>query len=456
MKDKREPDNKESDTSIGMNRTIKDELLSGEKKIAVWGAGFIGATTAMAFAGEGVKVLCYDINPKIAEEINRGHLGVANLEFWFGASMKDFTDRGLITAVNDWSEMSGGDIAAHFIAVPTEKDGEPWFEAVESVFETLKKCDSRVAVIESTLVPGQVEKMCLDDFTVCVAPRRDWFHSPDKNLRNLERVFAVSPKEKEAEIRDILSIVCDHLVPASTIKTAELVKCVENSLLHVPAVFAIQLAHAYPGIDVREVLDLASTHWRIPLYYPSFGTGGYCVPLSSKYVLYGAECPDALTIIHKTIETDSSEPLFVAGKAAGHACGGPVAIMGISYKGDLKVCQLSPAISIARRLIGDGTGVFVHDPFYTHDEARDLIHPDIEWFEPGKTLGGFKVIVLVTDHKVYKRFPLHYIQSSIDSGTLVMDNYGIWRKYKSFFDSMTEKEIIYNYVGCSGWSRSDK
>ena len=52
----------------------------------------------MAFASEGVKVICYDIDEKAVKGINLGKVAVTNLEFWYGASMGEFVEKGLVKA----------------------------------------------------------------------------------------------------------------------------------------------------------------------------------------------------------------------------------------------------------------------------------------------------------------------------------------------------------------------
>jgi nucleotide sugar dehydrogenase len=429
---------------------MKEDLLNGKKRIGVWGAGYIGGTTAMAFASEGVKVMCYDISKEAVAGIMRGQLAVANLEYWFGATMKEFVDKGLVEATNDWELMKDEDIVVHFIAVPTEKDGEPWDDAILDVIDKLKKINPPLVIIESTLTPGRLDTFDIGDLRIGVAPRRDWFHSPEQNLKNLHRVYAGMDKEISEEMYDVLSIVCDHLLCASSYKVAELVKSVENSLLHVPAVYATQLAHAYPDLDIGEVLNLASTHWRIPRYYPSMGTGGYCIPLSSKYVLYGADDPDRLSILKATLDSDKEEPYFVANIVAKRV-NGDVGVMGICYKGDLKVHMLSPALPIIRRLKEtDGINVYVNDPYYTEEELKGLV--GVECFDYMKDLGRFDALIVVTDHKVYKRMPRELLLSQLKEGVLIYDNYGIWKRHASSFN---ERGIRYYKIGDPGWTQGE-
>lgn len=415
---------------------IRDDLLSGRRCVAVWGAGFVGGTTAMAYAAEGVRVIAFDTNPEAVAEINRGVLRVANLEYWFGARMEEFVSRGLVRATGRWEDLRDEPVAAHFVAVPTEREGEPWDGAIIETIERLRSLPPALVIVESTLIPGRLERMDLGDLRIGVAPRRDWFHSPEKNLRNLPRVYAGRDAETTVEMREVLSIVCDHLLAAPGIREAELVKSVENALLHVPAVVAAQLARAYPGLDIGEVLRLASTHWRIPRYYPSFGTGGYCIPVSSRYVIEGAERPEALTILAAAVESDRREPDRVAEWLLGRWDGArpPVLLLGLAYKGDIKVHALSPAIRIGRRLLEAGVPLRAHDPYYTAAEVRGLLPGavPVEGIEGGR---GASAVVVSTDHKAFARLPARDLLASLAPGTLVLDNYGVWAKHAAAFNA---------------------
>ena len=42
-----------------------------------------------------------------------------------------------------------------------------------------------------------------------------------------------------------------------------------------------------------------------------FGTGGYCIPLSSKYVLENVKNPKKLTLLRETIKTDNKINLLI-------------------------------------------------------------------------------------------------------------------------------------------------
>ena len=145
-------------------------------------------------------------------------------------------------------------------------------------------------IIESTLMPNTFDNIVkktlkknnrkLNDFHFAVAPRRDWFEDQTKTLETLERVFGTTDPNSNKLIHNILSVVTKKVHIASSYQEAELVKSIENCYRHVEITLANELSLAYPNKNIREVLKLVGTKWNMNTYYPGFGTGGYCIPLS--------------------------------------------------------------------------------------------------------------------------------------------------------------------------------
>src|SRR3990170_3603836 len=243
------------------------------------------------------------------------------MEYWLRFDTRALVQSGAIRATADWREAIHSDYAVHFLGVHTEKDGKPYFSLLEDVFHKLACFRSveterpPLVIIESTLTPRTVDNIVIPlleregirvgrDLLVGCAPRRDWFISPEKNLETLPRIFGGTTPETTTLMAEVLGIVCRDLRRATDHRHAEAVKSMENAYRHMEITLANQLALAYPDLDVHEVLRLVGTKWNIGTYHPGFGTGGYCIPLSSQYVIDGAVHPEALTLLSATLETD--------------------------------------------------------------------------------------------------------------------------------------------------------
>jgi len=444
---------------------FRDELLNGEIRLGVWGCGYIGLTAAAYFANSGVSVLGHDVVPRVVESVNRGEVWIPNLDKWLGFPIEPLVESRTLQASADWKEMLAPDVRVHLIAIPTEKGSEPWYEPLLDVVGKIAKRKPTVekpdlVIVESTLTPGRCDQVVVKtlekqgwtvgkQFLVGVAPRRDWFISPDKDLKSLPRVFGGTTPETTRAMQEVLGIVCDNLVPASNHGTAEMVKSVENMYRHVGIVIAIELAKAYPDLNILEVCRLVGTKWNIPTYFPSVGTGGYCIPLSSKYVLQGSQHPEHLGILNDVIESDSDQPYLVADLISKRIGNRKAGILGLSYKGDLKVHILSPTLRLVDGLRRHGIDVTVHDPYYTKAEIQEIA--GTATFNYPRDLRNFDCIVIVPEHRMYSQTPKPVLFSNLRSGQLIIDNIGVWERFR---DSFKKNGIDYRRIGDAGWSRT--
>jgi len=439
---------------------LRKQLLEGKGKIAVWGTGYIGFSTMANFAAEGVSCVGTDVSEKIVSTINSGKTPVPNMEYWLGFDPKYLIDSGMMAATVDWKKVLAPEFVVHMIAIPTEKEDKPWDGALEDVIGKIAAYVGRsegkqLVIIESTLTPKKTDELAIpifkkngirvgEDVFLGVAPRRDWFISPEKNLRSLPRIVGGTTPETTKLMIEVLSIVCDKLVSAPDHRHAEIVKSVENAFRHMEITLANQLSLAYPTLNMIEVLKLVGTKWNVNVYHPSFGSGGYCIPLSSKYVLEGAERPEYLTLLKEAITTDTGLPSIVADRVAD---GGfkNVGILGLSYKGDLKVHVLSPALRISKRLMERGVRVKINDPYYTPDEIKKLT--GAETFAFPEDLSEFDCIVLVAGHRLYKAIPEVKLLGHLKNCKLILDNLEeTWRTF-----DWASAGIEYHISGDSKW-----
>lgn len=412
------------------------------------------------FAAEGAVCVGTDVSERVVSTINDGKTPVPNMEYWLGFDTKYLVDSGMMTATVDWKKVLAPEFSVHMVAIPTEKEDKPWDGALEDVItkiatHILRSGDPPLVIIESTLTPNKTDDLVIPifekngiavgkDVFLGVAPRRDWFISPEKNLKSLPRIVGGTTPETTKLMTDVLGIVCDTLIPAPDHRHAEIVKSVENAYRHMEITLANQLSLAYPSLDMTEVLRLVATKWNQGLFKPSFGSGGYCIPLSSKYVLEGAERPEYLTLLKDTVATDSELPALVADHVA-NAGFKNVAILGLSYKGDLKVHVLSPALRISKRLMERGVKVKINDPYYTQEEIKKLAGTETFAFPEG--LSEFDCVVIVAGHRLYKAIPELKLFTHLKRCKLVLDNLEeTWRTF-----NWTSLGIEYHIAGDSKW-----
>src|SRR5208337_4708498 len=112
-------------------------------------------------------------------------------------------------------------------------------------------------------------------------------------------------------------------------------------------------------------------------------------------------------------------PVLIADRVA-DAGFSKVGILGLSYKGDLKVHILSPTLRISKRLMELGINVKVNDPYFTEDEIRKLTGTNTFAFPAGLT--EFDCLLIVAGHRIYKAISESQLKNYLTKCRLIIDN----------------------------------
>lgn len=438
---------------------IKEALITGKKKLGIWGLGYIGFSSIAHFARQGVSCIGTDISQKRVNDVNTGKATIQNLDFWLGFDTVQLAENGRMRATTDWKELINPGVQVHLLTIPTEMNGKPYHDILINVIEKLagfKDVEMEhppLIIVESTLTPTVADQVVVPlfkqhglevgkDIFLGIAPRRDWFTSADKGLGTLPRVVGGTTPETTQMMADVLGIICQNILKAHDHKHAAIVKSIENAFRQLDIAFANQLTQAYPDMDMTSILQMVGTKWNVETYHPSFGTGGYCIPLAPQYVLEGAKHPEKLTLLQESLKTDFGQPSLVVESLCKRGVKRAV-VLGIAYTGDLKVHTLSPAITIAKMLKEKGVDVSVHDPYYTNEEIMSITGCVGTTFPEG--LQGNDAIIVAAPHMQYQYTNTQQILQQLQSPCLILDNMGTWNEMKF------PQHVSYYEAGSANW-----
>ncbi len=438
---------------------LKKELLTGKRGVGVWGLGYIGFSSIAYFARAGVTCIGTDVTQHRVDDVNHGKVTIPNFEYWLGFDVSGLAKEKRMSATSNYKDMIQPDVAVHLVTIPTEKDGKPYHDILKDVviklseYKNVKMDFPPLVIVESTLTPTVADNIVIPlfkknglevgkDILLGIAPRRDWFTSPDKSLKVLPRVVGGTTKETTQLMVDVLGIICDTVIQAPDHKHAAIVKSIENAYRQLEITFANQLSLAYPDMDITKVLKMVGTKWNIGTYHPSFGTGGYCIPLAPQYVLEGAKHPEKLTLIKESLKTDFSQPEVVVESLVKRGVK-RAAVLGIAYTGDLKVHVLSPAIPIAKMLKENKIDVKVNDPYYSDDEIKNITGCESMKFPDG--LKDRDAVIIVSPHMLYKFTHRQDVLRNLANTKLVLDNMGIWKEMEM------PNGVEYHEAGDANW-----
>ncbi|MFD3549570.1 UDP binding domain-containing protein [Streptomyces sp. NPDC058655] len=419
-------------------RPLSTALQDRTESVTVWGAGYIGLSAACALAGAGFPCTVLDTDEHRVRQINAGVVPLPGFEDVIPLAAA--RSGGLRAASPD--DTAAVAARVHLVCVNTDRDGRPVTGPLTEVLTAIagaRTGGETLIALESTvslrwldeLVPAALGADPVSDpsLHLVAAPRRDWMLSPEMNLRTLPRVVGAARPESLPLARELYEAISEVVHPAPDWRHAGLTKPVENLYRYLDLVLTNQLAEAYPGLDVPEVLRLAGTKWNVPTFHPSIGIGGYCIPLSPRFAVDGAgggRGPDAepaeaalLPLVAAAMAWDGDHPARVA-ESILRIADGPIGILGLSYAPNARIVEGSPTRRLAEHLLARGAEVLLHDPYFTPEEitaltgARPLNWPD--------DLGGLGTLVAATPHDLYADLPTRL--AALADPPTVVDNLG--------------------------------
>lgn len=288
-------------------------------KACFMGLGYIGLPTAIIAAKHGVEVVGVDINPKVVEMTNSGHLHI--IEPGLEEMLQEVVKSGALHA-STTPEVSD----AYFMVVPTPFKGEhkPDISYVESatraVLPLLKEGD--LYVIESTSPIGTTEKMAEIIYAerpelegkiyIAYCPERVLPGNVIYELVNNDRVIGgINPESTEKAIEFYAQFVQGTL-HRTNCRTAEMCKLTENSSRDVQIAFANELSLICDkaGINVWELINLANKHPRVNILQPGCGVGGHCIAVDPYFIT--ADFPEESKIIADAREINNYKSQWCA------------------------------------------------------------------------------------------------------------------------------------------------
>jgi UDP-N-acetyl-D-mannosaminuronic acid dehydrogenase len=417
--------------------------------ISVIGLGYIGLPTAAMFASKEKKVIGVDVNQHAVDTINEGKIHIAEPEL--EAMVKKAVDGGFLKA-----KISPEPADVFIIAVPTpfvsvktegstpQPDLSYIEAAAKSVARVLKKGD--LVILESTSPVGTTEQMAAwlsdarqdltfpqihgecSDIRIAHCPERVLPGHVVRELVENDRVIGGMTDKCSAAATELYKIFVNGECILTNARTAEMAKLTENASRDVSIAFANELSIICDnlGIDVWELIRLANLHPRVDILQPGPGVGGHCIAVDPWFIVSAS--PEESKLIRTSREINDSKPDWVVSKvklAIERWLGSgnrvqpqdlKIACYGLAFKPDIDDLRESPAVSIAKKIIGINRGKTL------------LVEPNI--LKVPKELSGGELIdfrdalssadihVLLVDHFSFK--------SQRPNVGEIIDTRGIW------------------------------
>lgn len=384
-------------------------------KACFMGLGYIGLPTAIIAAKHGVQITGVDINPKVVEMTNQGHLHI--IEPGMEEMLQEVVKSGALKAsttpvVSD----------AYFMVVPTpfKGDHEPDTSYVEAatraVIHLLKEGD--LYVIESTSPVGTTDAMAelifrerpelKDKIYISYCPERVLPGNIIYELVHNDRVIGGMNEESTTKAIEFYSQFVQGTLHRTNCKTAEMCKLTENSSRDVQIAFANELSLICDkaGINVWELINLANKHPRVNILQPGCGVGGHCIAVDPYFIT--AEFPMESKIIGTARSINNYKSFWCAEKVQNamlkfeleHHRKPTVAMMGLAFKPNIDDLRESPAKYITTKVMQscNNADILVVEPNVKEHNVFKLTNYK-------EAYDRADIVVFLTAHNEFKELP---------------------------------------------------
>lgn len=200
-------------------------------------------------------------------------------------------------------------------------------------------------------------------------------------------------------------------------RTAEMVKLVENSYRDVNIAFSneISLLCRTNGLDPFAVIGLANHHPRVNILKPGPGVGGHCIAVDPWFLVSQDRENSALIAAARTVNDRKAEVVAQDIEEAAREIGGPVVLLGLTYKENVGDFRESPALRIARTLTRKlGKRVICADPYVEANKETRAVVAGLNVMRAEKALSQGAIVAVLVAHKEYKALRLARGQHLID------------------------------------------
>lgn len=400
-------------------------------KACFMGLGYIGLPTAIIAAKSGIDIIGVDINSKVVEQTNAGHLHI--VEPGLEKLLQEVVKSGKLIAATTPQECD-----AYFIVVPTPFKGnhQPDISYVENatrmVLPLLKP--GNLFVIESTSPVGTTEQMAELIYTerpelkgnihIAYCPERVLPGNVIYELVNNDRVIGGIDEDSTTHAIEFYSQFVKGQLHRTNARTAELCKLTENSSRDVQIAFANELSMIceQAGINVWDLINLANKHPRVNILQPGCGVGGHCIAVDPYFIT--AAYPEQAKIIAQAREINNYKAQWCAEKVKNamlkfeleNSRKPVVAMMGLAFKPNIDDLRESPAKRITTEVLQSKSNadILVVEPNITEHNVFKLT-PYNEAYDRAD------IVVFLTAHNEFKTLEWR-------DDKVILDFCGIFRK----------------------------
>jgi UDP-N-acetyl-D-glucosamine dehydrogenase len=399
---------------------LLDRIRAKQITLGIAGLGYVGLPLAVEFARAGIKVIGIDPDARKVNAINAGQSYIPDVP---GQAVAELVRAGCLKATTGYAALRECDAVSICVPTPLNKTRDPDMSyVVNAASQVVAHCHADfLIVLESTTYPGTTEEILLpklqaagwqvgQDVYLAFSPERIDPGNASYGVRNTPKVVGGATSACTEMATALYRLAVDQVVPVSSLRTAELVKLLENTFraVNIGLVNEMALMCDKLDVDVWEVIDAASTKpYGFMKFTPGPGIGGHCIPVDPLYLSWKLKSLNyTARFIELADSINSRMPEHVVSLVAdalnddGRALNGArVLVLGVAYKKDIDDLRESPALDVMTELAARRAQVTYHDPWVARVAVNGL---NLESQAlTAESLRAADCVVIATDHTTF-------------------------------------------------------
>ena len=350
--------------------------MSGQgKRIAVFGAGYVGLVTGACFAELGHRVVVRDVIADRIDALRRGEVPIH--EPGLDGLLERNAER--LTYTTEVAEaIDGAEFVYVAVGTPPTYSGDADLSAVWTVIDELSGVDHRIVVAMKSTVPvgtGEKVRHRLDERGL---QHVGYVSNPEftaegtavKDFMEPDRIVIGAFDEADGDAVEELHRGIDAPIVRADVASAEMIKLAANAALMTRISFINEIANVCEatGADVVKVAEGIGHDRRIGKSFlrAGVGFGGSCFPKDSLALKQlAANSGYNFQLLNAVIEVNELQKRRVIGKLErrlGPLRGKKIALLGLAFKPGTDDMREAPSLVLAGRLLSEGAEVSAWDP----------------------------------------------------------------------------------------------
>ncbi len=421
-------------------KELLDRVKDSTFTVGIVGLGRAGLPLAATFAVKGIKVIGYDVDYDLVDQINDGYTPFR--EERLDEYLKTALRSEKLQATTNPKALAKCDVIIIAVGTPITKTLQPDFGQVYSALNKIleNNIEDKLIVLRSTSTPNTLDDIVRPylegktglkagvDFGLAVCPERIAEGTAIIEIEELPEIIGgIDNLCAEITAEVFRKINQNKIISFLSPKAAALAKLFANVYRYVNFALANEfglIAEKY-GEDAFDIINATNMNYlRGKIAVPGLA-GGPCLSKDGYYLVSNSAFPDFVMMAWKLNEAIPAEvvdrvrnELDKKGKKLMNC---KIGVLGLAYKSGSDDVRDSPSLRIVEILKSNGAEVYVYDPYVPRKHARDF---GVELGELNMVINGTDAIILATNHPDFKN-----LDRPIDTdnkGKILFDCWGMF------------------------------